>query len=256
MMAAASSVRAETLLDLADRGEGTGVIDRALTLAEVAGADPERLRTEPLGRLHAAVLEFRAAFAGPRLDSVATCPNCGAVVEFALDVEALLALGDDHPEQSERPARGSFTFVPDATGTDPLEVRWRAPSAADVQELAGTADAAAALRARCVEVIGPDGSRARTLPDALINRLEGELSGADPLAELLVSLDCPECGAGFDADLDPAGFVWAEVEARARRVLIEVDALARAYGWTEAEVLALSDARRAAYLSIVWDGAG
>jgi hypothetical protein len=70
---------------------------------------------------------------------------------------------------------------------------------------------------------------------------------------VLVSLDCPECGAGFDADLDPAAFVWAEVEARARRVLIEVDALARAYGWTEADVLALSESRRAAYLAIVWD---
>ena len=37
-------------------------------------------------------------------------------------------------------------------------------------------------------------------------------------------------------------------DARARRLLREVDVLARAYGWTEPEVLALDDARRAAYL--------
>ena len=253
MVAAASRVRAETLLDLADLGEGAGLIDRALALAEIAGEDPERLRGEPLGRLHAALLEFHEAFSGPQLDSVATCPHCGAVVEFTLDTGALRELG---AERSERPVRGSFTFVPDAAGTGPVEVRWRAPSAGDVQESAGRADAAAALRARCADVIGPGGTQVHALPDALIDRLEEELSGADPLAELLVSLDCPECGAAFDADLDPAGFVWAEVEARARRLLVEVDALARAYGWTETEVLALSEARRAAYLAIVWEGAG
>jgi hypothetical protein len=37
--------------------------------------------------------------------------------------------------------------------------------------------------------------------------------------------------------------------------LHEVDLLARAYGWTEPEVLALSEARRAAYLRLVVEGA-
>ena len=46
-----------------------------------------------------------------------------------------------------------------------------------------------------------------------------------------------------------------EVQARARRLLREVDVLARAYGWTEADVLALSEQRRTAYLEIVREGA-
>jgi hypothetical protein len=45
------------------------------------------------------------------------------------------------------------------------------------------------------------------------------------------------------------------VDARARRLLHEVDVLARTYGWTEDEVLALSEQRRASYLRIVLDGA-
>jgi hypothetical protein len=38
---------------------------------------------------------------------------------------------------------------------------------------------------------------------------------------------------------------------RARRFLDEVHVLARAYGWAEAEILRLSEARRSAYLQRV-----
>ena len=52
------------------------------------------------------------------------------------------------------------------------------------------------------------------------------------------------------ADFDLAAFVWAEFGAQARRLLHEVDALGRAYGWTEGEVLALGERRRAAYVDL------
>jgi hypothetical protein len=40
------------------------------------------------------------------------------------------------------------------------------------------------------------------------------------------------------------------VQAAAERVLLDVHALARAYGWTESEVLRLTPARRSAYLQM------
>jgi hypothetical protein len=49
-------------------------------------------------------------------------------------------------------------------------------------------------------------------------------------------------------------FVWAELEAQAHRLLHEIDVLARAYGWSEPEVLALGERRRAAYVSLVLEG--
>jgi hypothetical protein len=48
--------------------------------------------------------------------------------------------------------------------------------------------------------------------------------------------------------LDPPSFLWREVEARAACLLDEIDRLARAYGWSERDILGLGDARRAAYL--------
>ena len=80
------------------------------------------------------------------------------------------------------------------------------------------------------------------------------MAEADPLAEVLVDVVCPACAAQFVADLDIASFVWAEVRARAQRLLRDVDVLARAYGWTEPEVLALTDRRRDAYLALAEEG--
>ena len=49
--------------------------------------------------------------------------------------------------------------------------------------------------------------------------------------------------------IDPA--LWAELEAVARRLAMEVHTLASAYGWSESEILSLSDARRRLYLEMV-----
>jgi hypothetical protein len=77
------------------------------------------------------------------------------------------------------------------------------------------------------------------------------MSLADPLAEIALSLDCPVCKNTCEEALDLPAFLWAEVEARARRILQEVHALALNYGWHESEILALSDTRRAMYLQMV-----
>ena len=67
-----------------------------------------------------------------------------------------------------------------------------------------------------------------------------------------MALELPaSAGPGSRRTWTSVAFVWAEVDAAAQRLLHEVDVLARAYGWTEPEVLALSEARRAAYLRLV-----
>ena len=54
-----------------------------------------------------------------------------------------------------------------------------------------------------------------------------------------LALDCPRAVTSGMTRSTSAAFVWAEVESRARRVLWEVHTLASAYGWSEAETLAL-----------------
>ncbi|MGH8445497.1 MAG: hypothetical protein ACREVL_09520, partial [Solimonas sp.] len=54
----------------------------------------------------------------------------------------------------------------------------------------------------------------------------------------------------WPALIDIAEALWQELRSRAEKILLEVDALASAYGWSEEQVLALSPVRRAAYLQL------
>ena len=67
-----------------------------------------------------------------------------------------------------------------------------------------------------------------------------------------MQLTCPGCGSEWEDTLDLTLFVWAEIEARARRVLLDVHDLARAYGWTEDATLRLSERRRRLYLEAAY----
>lgn len=228
-------VRAGELLELWERAGSLPPVERALCLAAAAGGPVDRLRHSPIGQTHAYVLGLRDAVLGGRLEATASCPSCAARAEFEVQVADLHAAPAGPAE---------------LTDGDCI-VRVRAPTPADLLDAAATADPLAAeqlLRDRCVEVVAGEGT-ARAL-----ERAEARLAELDPLAEVLVELSCPECGTAFRSDLDVTAFVWAELEARAQRILHEVDVLARCYGWTEPDVLDLTESRRAAYLRLVVDG--
>ena len=246
------------LLELWEHSLGLDPAARAVALA--AAVDPARTPGElagmPVGARDARLLELRAGLSGPQLAATARCPQCDEEVEFEVDAGALAGVGPagDDVGQAER------TLTVEGT-----RITWRCPTSADLAAIAllGDADAAEAeLLSRCVLAVERDGPSgpgpaeagrrdpAAVLDAAARSALCGAMDDADPLAELLVALDCPGCGEGFAAELDVAEAAWSELDAAATRLLWDVDALARAYGWTEADVLALPPRRRRAYMEM------
>ena len=215
-------------LELWDAAHALRPVERAVVLACADGEDADRVALLPLGRRDARLLALHAAVAGPVIEATASCPRCGQAAEFTLDVDALLA------RETEA--------APAADG-------WRVPNSRDLEAAADAVDAAEAERVLlelCVDA-GEQSDEAR-------RAVAAAMAEADPLAEVLVDVACPACEETFVADVDVGAFVWAEVRASALRLLRDVDVLARAYGWTEAEVLALGDGKRQAYLDLVSEG--
>jgi hypothetical protein len=105
------------------------------------------------------------------------------------------------------------------------------------------------LLRRCA--IEPDGPSTDSVLESLLEAVEAALEQADPLAHLNLELRCEACGRSWPAPLDIAAFLWEEIEAYSARLLDDVHVLARAYGWSESAILALPEARRAAYLERV-----
>ncbi|MEU2450516.1 hypothetical protein ABZ605_10690 [Streptomyces sp. NPDC012765] len=228
---------------------------RALALAAAADDDtvcavPPAER--PIGRITAQLLRLRNALAGPLMTATVGCPGCCGTVEFQATTEALLALEDKIVDSPPPLLHGGY------------EVAWRCLSYGDLRAVAELPESdeaddpdsgALLLLERCLLGLRHEertrAPSAADLPGAVREALTGAMSSADPLADLLVDLRCPDCEHAFTADLDVAAFVWAELESRGRQLLLDVDVLARSYGWSESEVLALSEPRRASYLRIV-----
>ncbi|GAU64952.1 hypothetical protein SSP35_01_02890 [Streptomyces sp. NBRC 110611] len=259
---------------LAQQGSG-----RALLLHRAARpeTDPDVLLSVPLGERAADLFALRRALFGERMQVTLDCavPECGAALEFELDAAELGAARPRVPEGGLRVAEGGWTVrfrlpcptdlaavAEEAAAVVEAEERKKEELAAVAEQAAGAQDAARRrLGARCAlsavrddgrEVLGEE-DLARLLPEPVLKRFAEAAEEADPAAELALNIACPECGAATPAELDIAAYLWTELDAWARDVLLDVHLLASAYGWSEPEILALSPLRRRYYLELCAD---
>jgi hypothetical protein len=218
------------LLALWEQGQGRQPLDRALLLAWACAAGPVPAEL-PLGTRDAALLNARIQRFGATLPASADCPHCGNTMAFTLPLHELAAAA---------PAAAPGTVV--ACG----EARFRLPTSADVAAALVQAEPRRALaQALCVQ------GDAAVLDATALAALEAALVAADPAAQIDITLACDACGKPFDAPFDPAECLWLDVARRARRTLDDVHQLASAYGWSEADVLAVPPQRRRHYLQRV-----
>lgn len=230
MTPAVQAPSATRLVDAWDAGLDQHPIDRALTvLGAWTGWSRDQLADLSLGTRDAALCQVRQTLGGEQVDGVCACVACGRLSEFSL------SLGDLPPPVS--PPEGGIVVAGPRGG-----VRVRLPTSRDLPILLSheEADAQRALAERCL--LAP-----AELDDDLIARIDAAMERFEGPAGVEVAFACAECGAANAAPLDVAGFTWEAVVARAERLVEEVDTLASAYGWSEDEILALSDGRRALY---------
>jgi hypothetical protein len=140
--------------------------------------------------------------------------------------------------------------------TGGFELRFRLPRSRDLLSVAADANPEQVSRfllRSCLESACYEGKGigVEDLPNSVVHHLAARVAESDPLQEVLLDMTCPACNRRLQPLLDIGQFLWEEVDAYARRLLREVHTLARAYGWREEEVLALSARRRQAYLELV-----
>jgi hypothetical protein len=224
---------ASALLELWETGEGEHAIDRALTVVSAfSGERREELAALGVHQLDALLVECRILAFGSRLAGVATCAACGCEVEVELQLS---------PPADRLVDRGALEFEGRAIG-------YRVPNSFDLAAAATCADAAIGervLQSRCI-----DGSDA--LDETALAAADDAIAALCAPADIDVRASCPACAANFAPPVDIVTIVWNEIAAYARRMLDDVDALALRYGWSESDILRLSDARRRHYL----EGAG
>ena len=239
------SLTAADIVRIWDQGQAWHPVDRALLLLAYAlpEAPVEELLALSVGQRNGRLLRARQLTIGDPLEGLVTCPRCGETLEFNLQVHQILLPEPETPVQE--------------LAVDTWQVRFRLPNSTDLAAvLSANADIPAArqlLIERCLLAARQDGqdSAIRDLPEAVILQVANAMSEADPQADMHFALACHACGHAWSATFDIVSFFWTELSAQAKRLLREVHQLARAYGWREAEILALSSQRRNSYLELV-----
>ena len=88
-------------------------------------------------------------------------------------------------------------------------------------------------------------------PEDLITQITQKMDAADSSADIQVRLECAACQNEWSRPFDIVTYLWEELDTFCQRILLDVHRLARAYGWSEEQVLGLSPWRRQVYLSLV-----
>lgn len=226
--------REAALLELWDAAAGAPPWERDDILLRAAGTS-----TQAIDARNAALLGLRARFFGSRWPLAGDCPACGTTCAFEVDCQDLASRLE--PDGDQEPSIHTVR-------ADGRELRFRLPDARDLREAARAQDlrgATLALLHRCVLEACVD-----ELSDAALDALSQRMEALAPGARLGFALACPECGHAWHSPLEIGDALWSEWRSAAETVLLEVDALARAYGWSESQILALGPARRAAYLQL------
>lgn len=241
------SLSAGDMLQVWEQGQGQRPLDRALTL--LAAACPEQSREElaslSIGARDMLLLEIRERAFGSQLDGFASCPQCNEQLEFSVSTSDF-----------------GGAFVPPSAESslewemDGYQVAFRLPNSLDLAAVAHNEDSSLArwgILARCVTAVqqGSSKSAVDELPEAVLTAIEDKMVESDPLANVDLNLLCPGCAYGWSIGMDIESFLWTEIHTQAKRLMGEVHILARAYGWSEKDILSMSAPRRQRYVEMV-----
>ena len=237
------SLPAHRMLDVWEQAHSSNAAARTrwlLSLSEPQLSDDE-LDNLTLGESNSRLVNLRRSLFGAVLQAYVECPHCGEALDLEFPIEQLGF--DAVPEQ---PAE---LFIRNET----LSASARLPNGHDLAALSlvnSVDEGRALLFSRCLWDLRRNGKAVELgdLNESELTALENLVAELDPRTELLFDLSCPACANQWQSSLDAGAFLWREFDTHIRELLENIHLLARAYGWSEADILAMSDARRAYYV--------
>jgi hypothetical protein len=236
------------LLTVWERSLPHSPTQRALALLAAAYPDvtADALARLSIGERDGQLIRLREALFGFRLETLTVCPKCEEQLELTFSTQDIQVPAPALPALPEDGVR---------VEADGYEVTCRVPTSADLLEIAQSAatDRHDALLKCCIQTArrGSENVDPATLPANVVSAVIDGMAQADPQAEVQIALVCVACSHRWSLPFDIFSYLWSEIEEWAQRLLLEVHALASAYGWSESDILLLSPRRRRLYLDMV-----
>lgn len=219
---------------------------RALGLISACNPDIpfNKLAKMPVGQRDRQLLLLREEIFGTDMIAVTKCPECSELLETNFRTSDIYIDPDvDQPE------------VLSAQIQDYM-VEFCLPNSLDLNAISDLRDIESAkevLIKRCIMKIcqGEIEKTHDQLPGDVMDAVLRLMDEADPFADIHLNLKCPACNYEWPEKFDICSFFWNEIESWANHTLDEIHLLARAYGWSESEILSIGARRRQLYLERV-----
>lgn len=238
------------LLSVWERGTTQTRAEQALSLLAAACPETplETLAKLAIGERDARLLTLREWSFGRRLASLAICAACDERLELSFDTTEIRAIPVSEP------------VAPILVNHMDYELSLRLPTSEDLLAIAQcgsssiTAEKARMLLLqRCILQAQRQGEEIsiELLPEEVQSVAADAIARNDPQADVQLALCCPQCGHEWQVNFDIVSYFWSEINAWAIHLLHEVHTLALAYGWREADILAMSGLRRRLYLEML-----
>ncbi len=199
-----------------------------------------------IGERDARLLQLREWMFGSTLRNKVSCPKCAEQVEWETDT------GDLHLQTftSEFSVR---EFLLEKEG---YAIHFRLPDSADIARInrnESTEDIIKKLISGCILKIDREGKECppADIPESVWEALDQKMGEEDPQADLRIKLTCPACSHGWETCFDISSYLWTEITNWAQHILQEVYFLARAFRWSEKDILTMSAQRRHLYLKML-----
>ena len=194
-----------------------------------------------LGERNKNLLELRQQLFGSKLQAYIECGKCGEALDLEFSIEDF--------------GFSSIAHIPETHSVliDNICADIRLPNGHDLTALTNVKnveDGRQLLFSRCVLKLQRNDvpMTLDELNDVELNQLEEAVAALDPRMEILFDLSCPECSHNWQSPLDIGSFIWREFDVYALQLLENIHLLASTYGWSEADILAMSQVRRNHYI--------
>lgn len=217
------------------------------SLLALAGDDGRACELWTLGRCETKLASIYGALFGSVVEATVRCCACEETLEFETTIGALFgasdAIGDIASESGVmRIAHEGYDVT-----CRPLQLR----------DLLAMPTAPARARTHLIGCAVVEARRegqvilTEVLPPSLCAAIGDAIRLRDPHGETTIAIVCAACGSPNDLPFDMSTFLWEALERHVSRIFADVHTLARAYAWSEDAILALPDARRRRYLTLL-----
>ncbi len=185
-------------------------------------------------RLLAAV--YQRAF-GDRIESTLTCVRCGQPFDLYFSLSQLVELQDERSSSHWKALDGG-RFETDSGAS------FRLPTGDDELAVAGLdpREVESLLLRRCTE--GGEWPEGRIVFEELLEQVA-------PLLDLELLAPCAECNFVHTVEFDIQSYLLGAILAERRRLLAEINRIARAYSWSLDEILSLKRSDRRQLVELI-----